>query len=117
LKSVLFDEVYRIGREVYINSVTHASAKQIEIAVEYGVRSFLLRVSDDGCGIDDETFTHGRKDHWGLAGMSERAKAIGADLAIHTRTSGETTIELQIPAGIAYLPADSRRIRWPWKTQ
>jgi signal transduction histidine kinase/ligand-binding sensor domain-containing protein len=117
LKTVVFDEVYRIGREAYINSLTHASAKQIEISMEYGARNFLLRVSDDGCGIEDEASLQGRRDHWGLTGMRERAKAIGADLAIHSHTPGGTTIELHIPAGIAYLPVDSRRIRWPWKTQ
>jgi signal transduction histidine kinase/ligand-binding sensor domain-containing protein len=117
LNAIVFDEVYRIGREAYINSVTHASAKQIEIAVEYGARSFLLRVSDDGRGIDDEILMHGRKEHWGLTGMRERAKSIGAELAIHTRTPGGSTIELCIPAGIAYSPADSDRIRWPWKTR
>lgn len=114
LKTVVFDEVYRIGREAYINSASHASAKRIEIAVEYGVRSFGLRVSDDGCGIDVETLTHGREGHWGLAGMRERAKAIGADVTIHTRTPGGTTVELRIPATIAYFHADSHRVTWPW---
>jgi ligand-binding sensor domain-containing protein/signal transduction histidine kinase len=117
LNAIVFDEVYRIGREAYINSVTHASAKQIEIAVEYGVKSFLVRVNDDGRGIDDEILMHGRKEHWGLTGMRERAKSIGADLAIHTRNPGGSTIELCIPSGIAYSPADCDRIKWPWKTR
>lgn len=117
LKTVVFDEVYRIGREAYINSVAHASATQIKISMEYGVRAFRLRVSDDGCGIDVDTLTHGREGHWGLGGMRERAAAIGGELTIRTRTPGGTEVELRIPAAIGYARSTSYRIRWPWRSR
>ncbi|WP_263356742.1 ligand-binding sensor domain-containing protein [Acidicapsa ligni] len=114
LKTVVFDEVYRIGHEAYLNAVVHASAREIEITVDYGLRVFRLLVRDDGCGIDPGILRHGREGHWGLAGMRERAEAIGSDLAIHTRPSGGTEVELRIPAAIAYSRIKSRRIQWPW---
>jgi len=114
LKPVVFDEAYRIGREAYLNAVTHAAAGSIQILIEYGRRSFRLRVRDDGCGIDPSTLTHGRDGHWGLAGMRERAAAISSTLTIHTRTPGGTNVEVRVPAGIAYSNARSHRVRWPW---
>jgi ligand-binding sensor domain-containing protein/signal transduction histidine kinase len=114
LKTAVFDEVYRIGREAYLNAVAHASAREIEIRVEYGLRAFRLRVRDDGCGIDPEILKHGCEGHWGLVGMRERAKAIGSDLAIHPRPSGGTDVELRIPAAIAYSREKSSRMQWPW---
>jgi ligand-binding sensor domain-containing protein/signal transduction histidine kinase len=114
LKTAVFDEVYRIGREAYLNAVAHASAREIEIIVEYGFHAFRLRVRDDGCGINPGILNHGREGHWGLAGMRERAKAIGSDLAIHSRPSGGTDVELRVPAAIAYERGASSRIQWPW---
>lgn len=115
LKAVVYEEAFRIGREAYINSLAHASATQIEIMVEYGNRAFCLRIKDDGCGIDEQTLSHGREGHWGLAGMKERAKAIGADLSIQSHTPGGTTIDLRIPASIAYTQPNSHHFKWPWK--
>ena len=114
LKPVVFDEAYRIGREAYLNAVTHSAAASIEILIEYGIRSFRLRVRDDGCGIDPPTLKHGRDGHWGLAGMRERAAAISSALTIHTRTPGGTDVELRVPAAIAYSHARSGRIGWLW---
>jgi signal transduction histidine kinase len=114
LKTVVFDEVYRIGREAYLNAVAHASAREIEIVLEYDSHAFRLRVRDDGCGIDPGILKHGRAGHWGLAGMRERAKAIGSDLVIHTRPAWGTDVELSVPAAIAYEREASRRIQWSW---
>jgi signal transduction histidine kinase len=117
LRTVVFDEVYRIGREAYINAVAHSSARRIEMSMEYGPRVFRLIVRDDGCGIDPEVLQHGSEGHWGLAGMRERAEGIGATLAIRTRTPGGTEIELRVPASIAYLPTNPRRMPWPWRSR
>jgi signal transduction histidine kinase len=116
LNTALFDEVYRIGREAYINAIAHAVASRIEITVEYGLRGFRLLVRDNGRGIDAGILKNGREGHWGLAGMEERAKAIGSILTIRTHTPGGTDVELRIPAAIAYSHAP-RQIGWRWRTQ
>jgi signal transduction histidine kinase/ligand-binding sensor domain-containing protein len=114
LKRAFFDEVYRIGREAYINAVAHADATRIEITVDYGLRAFRLLVNDNGCGIDARILKNGREGHWGLTGMKERAEAIGSVLTIDTHTPGGTSVELRVPAAIAYSFASSRQILWPW---
>jgi signal transduction histidine kinase len=112
LQSALLDEVYRIGREGYINAVAHARASRIEIVLDYGVRSFRLVVKDDGCGIDPSLLRHGRTGHWGLAGMRERAAAIRSALKIRTRSPGGTVVALTVPAAVAYTRNGSRQVQW-----
>ena len=109
LKPVVRDEVGRIGREAYINAVSHARAQQIAIVFDYGLRTFRFMVTDDGCGIDPEILRRGREGHWGLSGMKERATAMGCDLKIRSHTPGGTEVELSIPAAIAYSPKTARR--------
>ena len=86
----------------------------IEAEITYDSREFRLRIRDDGRGIDPGILEKGgRDDHWGLQGMRERAKRIGAKLDIWSRTGSGTEIELTVPAATAYRahrnkPAPSR---------
>ena len=57
--------------------------------------------------------TSGRKGHWGLAGMRERAAGIGATLRVLSRPGAGTEVELAIPNGIAFGDAaPGHRTRW-----
>ena len=63
-----------------------------------------LRFRDDGVGLDPKILREGRRDnHWGLPGMRERAKKIGAHIEIWSRNGAGTEIEVWIPASVAYL--------------
>ncbi|HEX6094884.1 MAG TPA: triple tyrosine motif-containing protein [Thermoanaerobaculia bacterium] len=99
---VVRDEIYRIGREALVNAFQHAEAKNVEVEVEYLDSAFHLRVRDDGRGIDETVLQSGRDDHWGLAGMRERARKIGAQFRVTSRKGAGTEIELTVPRRIAY---------------
>lgn len=116
LMPALRDEVYFIGREALLNAFTHAQSRNIDVTIEYGTRGFRLLVHDDGCGIDPRILKDGRKGHWGLAGMRERAKAIGCVLKIQSRVSSGTDVELSVPAVIAFADLSARRPWWPWRS-
>ena len=73
-----------------------------------GVR---LRIRDDGQGIDQAIVDSGRPGHWGLRGMRERAKAMGAELNIRSHPGAGTEIELTIPAEVAY-PDSIKKSFW-----
>jgi signal transduction histidine kinase/ligand-binding sensor domain-containing protein len=96
------DEIYRIGREALVNAFQHAEAKNVEVEVEYLDSALRLRVRDDGRGIDETVLQSGRDEHWGLAGMHERARKIGARFRVTSRKSAGTEIELSVPRRIAY---------------
>ena len=112
LRPVIYDEVFRIGREALVNAYRHSGPRSIEVEMEYGAKSFLLFVRDDGCGISPEVMRSGLDDHWGLIGMRERAEKIGAQLSIWSRKSGGTEIRLCIPNQIAFESHQSTNLWW-----
>jgi signal transduction histidine kinase len=110
LHPIIRDEVYRISREALRNAFTHAGAKHIEAELIYAERVFRMRICDDGKGIEPALLEEGRPGHYGLPGMRERARQIGAEFTIWSGAETGTEIEVSIPGSIAYrsLP----RLRW-----
>jgi signal transduction histidine kinase/ligand-binding sensor domain-containing protein len=110
LPPLLQDEIYRIAREILRNAFQHSGAGRIEAAIRYDAGLFRLRIRDDGKGIDPAVLEHGaRAGHWGLTGIRERAKRIGARLALWSENGAGTEVELTVPASIAYATSDVRR--------
>jgi signal transduction histidine kinase/ligand-binding sensor domain-containing protein len=102
LHPIIRDELYRISREALSNACKHAHAQHIEAEISYGDRAFRLRIRDDGEGIPTEVLDQGRAGHFGLAGIRERAKRIGAELTIWSRPGTGTEIDLSLAGTIAY---------------
>ncbi|MFP2931561.1 two-component regulator propeller domain-containing protein [Pyxidicoccus sp. 3LG] len=103
LDPIVRDEVFRIGREALVNAFQHASAKRIEVELTYDPDELRLRIRDDGRGVDPEFLqAGGRPGHWGLSGMRERARKIGARLDIWCRDGSGTEVELRVPGAVAY---------------
>jgi signal transduction histidine kinase/ligand-binding sensor domain-containing protein len=110
LSPLLQDEIYRIAREVLRNAFRHACASRIEAAIHYDPHLFRLRIRDDGKGIDGTVLQGGaRAGHWGLPGMRERAKRIGARLVLWSESGAGTEVELTVPASVAYAEPHVRR--------
>ena len=103
LSPLLRDEVYRIGCEALRNAFRHARASQIEAEIRYDVHEFRLRIRDDGMGINPKVLVEGGiNGHWGLSGIRERAKQIGAQLNLWSEAGVGTEVQLTIPAALAY---------------
>ena len=103
LSPLLQDEVYRIAREILRNAFHHACASRIEAEITYDRQFFGLRIRDNGKGINRKVLEAGaRQGHWGLPGVRERAKRIGARLKLWSEPDAGTEAELTVPARIAY---------------
>lgn len=103
LDPLLQDETYRIARELLRNAFQHAQARHIEADIRYDKRQFRIRIRDDGKGIDPETLkAGGRAGHWGMLGITERAKRIGAQLHFQSGVGAGTEAELSVPSSVAY---------------
>ena len=102
LHPIIRDELYRISREALQNAFKHARARHIEAEINYGERVFRLRIRDDGEGIPAEILEQGRPGHYGLPGIRERARQVGADLTIWSRAGTGTEIDLSLAGSIAY---------------
>jgi signal transduction histidine kinase/streptogramin lyase len=102
LHPTVMDESYRIGREALTNAFQHSRATNIHAEISYAGNVLMLRLRDDGCGIDEQILETGRPGHWGLPGMRERALRIRARLNILSGPGAGTTVELRVPGAIAY---------------
>ena len=98
---ILRDEVYHIALEAMRNAFKHAEAHAIEAEILYG-DSLRVRIRDDGKGMDPVLMKEGRSEHYGLAGMRERAERIGGKLDIWSGPGAGTEIQLSIPGSRAY---------------
>ncbi|MFK3736983.1 sensor histidine kinase [Massilia sp. TN1-12] len=110
------DEIYWIGREALFNAYQHAHARHVEAEIVYGDERFGLFVRDDGAGMPDDVGPDGSKEgHWGVAGMRERAHALGGMLDIWSRSRLGTELALQLPGQRVYAaprrPGPGRRLR------
>lgn len=108
LRLGLVDQVYRIGREAIVNACRHSRAKEIEAEVEYRPTELRIAVRDNGCGMGPQELEGGRKGHWGLDGMRERADRIGAQLRLWSGVALGTEVELCVPGWIAFEPPEGR---------
>jgi two-component system sensor histidine kinase UhpB len=91
--------VYRVAQESLTNVARHAGASRIELALQPGVDSVVLRVIDDGRGLgqgDAETNGHG-----GLRGMREHALLVGGALAVKAGSEGGVEVRLEVPAAVS----------------
>jgi two-component system sensor histidine kinase UhpB len=90
--------VYRVAQESLTNVARHADAERVWLSLQPGHESVVLRVVDDGRGMNGTT------DGGGLRGMRERAVLVGAALAIKPAQRGGVEVRLEVPAE----PAETR---------
>ncbi|MEH6434522.1 sensor histidine kinase [Massilia sp. DD77] len=104
-----WEEVYRIGYEALANAFAHAGASQVRATLRFGPGALELCVCDDGTGIpSDYAGPDGRPDHWGVRGMFERARQIGATLALQGAPGEGSRMRLLVPAKRAYRGGEGR---------
>ena len=89
--------LYRIVQESVTNIVRHSKAKHVEVVLERTADGLRVRVSDDGVGIAD--LEDARKLSHGLAGMSQRMRAINGTLEVKSRTGEGTRVDAFLPLG------------------
>jgi two-component system sensor histidine kinase UhpB len=90
--------VYRVAQEGLTNVARHARASRVEVVLEAGPGSVVLRIADDGRGIGETAALNG---HGGLRGMREHAVLVGGALAVKRAREGGVEVRLEVPAGDA----------------
>ena len=103
LSPIVQDQIYGICREILRNAFRHARAKRIEVEIRYGSDELRVRIRDDGMGIDPKVLeAGGRLGHWGLTGVRERAKLVGAKLDFWSQPGTGTEAQVTVGASMAY---------------
>jgi two-component system sensor histidine kinase UhpB len=85
--------LYRVAQESLTNVARHADASRVWLSLQPGRDSVVLRVVDDGRGMNGRAPNGG-----GLRGMRERAVLVGAALAVKPARTGGVEVRLEVPA-------------------
>lgn len=87
------ETLWRVAQEALTNVERHAQAHRVELCLEIGPSSAVLRVTDDGRGLPPDAET--RPGHYGLRGLRERVEGLGGRLTL--RGEAGTVVEASIP--------------------
>lgn len=97
LPETVEENLLRIAQESLTNVIKHSQATAVSIELDYGPQSVVLEVKDNGRGFEREKSAGPNNGHFGLLGISERAKRLGAELAVTSGNGHGTTIRIQVP--------------------
>jgi signal transduction histidine kinase len=99
----LFDKdseihVYRIVQEAVTNVVKHSGATEAAVVIKKRAGVISLSIRDNGRGFDSvKNPTQSNNLGYGLSGIAERARILGATLAIDSKPDNGTTLSVEIP--------------------
>jgi signal transduction histidine kinase len=93
LPAIVDSSAYRIVQEALTNVLRHAGSAAVRVTVERGEDSLRLDVSDDGSGSHARAEAEGH----GIAGMRERAIALGGTFTAGPRDGGGWRVAAELP--------------------
>lgn len=96
IEPLALQELLMITREALHNSVMHGEPKEIVLRADYSDESLVIRVGDDGHGFDGEIPGPDSSPHFGLRGMKERARRIGAIFSVSSKMGSGTEVKVEI---------------------
>ena len=104
--------IFRIVQEALNNVVNHAKTDKVRVRMHYTEQALTVLIADDGVGLDMnrvleepdeaedaldmETQRRLRGRHFGVIGMEERAKIIGAAIQILSEPGKGTKVHLRV---------------------
>ena len=96
-------QLTQIARSALANSLRHAQAGRVKIALRHSPQAVLLEIADDGIGFDPALAVN---EGIGLRTMQARATEAGGTLTVETRPGAGTRIVVQV----SVTEADTREV-------
>jgi signal transduction histidine kinase len=97
LSETVEENLLRIAQESLTNVIKHSGATKVQIELDYGPQTVTLEVQDNGRGFEQDKSAGPGEGHFGLLGISERAKRLGAELAVTSEPGRGTTVRIKVP--------------------
>ena len=110
LPEVVEENLLRIGQEALTNVIKHSRATQVNLRLEFEPQRVILQIQDNGIGFDLSSCAGPRNGHFGLLGMSERARRLGGRFLPVSAAGLGTVVRVEVPFG----PAEE--FQWPGQT-
>jgi signal transduction histidine kinase len=88
--------IYRTAQEGLRNVVAHADARRVDLSVSTRPDKVVLRVIDDGCGLDPDNIPH-KEGHLGLRALAGLASSKGSAIIIESAPGQGTELRLEVP--------------------
>jgi signal transduction histidine kinase len=90
------DATALIVEQAITNVLRHAQAETVQLMMDFGIRRLCISIRDDGHGFVRD---HARNEvtHFGLLGMRERAREIGAEVRVRSALEHGTTVSVLVP--------------------
>jgi signal transduction histidine kinase len=91
--------VYRMAQESLSNSARHSGTDSARLCLTVTDDEVYLVISDDGCGFDPVVALSRSqsREHFGLQGIQERARAMGGDCEIISQPGAGARIMVNLP--------------------
>jgi len=88
---------YRIVQEALTNALRHAGPAVASVFVTCEPDQLIIEVVDDGCGLTEHSRARPPGSGYGIAGMRERAEALGGALAAGPGAEGGFRVRVSLP--------------------
>ncbi len=92
--------VYRIVQEAVTNVVKHSRATEAAVVLKKRDEAVSLCIRDNGCGFDSQNLDESHHLGYGLSGIAERARILGATSSVESRLGAGTNLTVEIPIPI-----------------
>lgn len=91
--------IYRMAQEALANSARHSGASSARLCLNVAQDQVYLDISDQGRGFDPAIALSRdfRREHFGLQGIQERARAMGGECEIISQPGAGTRILIDLP--------------------
>lgn len=92
-------EILRILGEAVNNACRHGGAEHVTVTLDRDGSDLVIRIADDGRGLNEPVDLELLKaaGHFGIAGMHERARLIGAALTVAAGSERGAVVTVSIP--------------------
>jgi signal transduction histidine kinase len=99
LSSGMRRTIYRMAQEALANSARHSGADSARLCLTISEQEVFLDISDKGRGFDPSVALSRsqNREHFGLHGIQERARAMGGDCEIASQPDAGTRVMINLP--------------------
>jgi signal transduction histidine kinase len=91
--------IYRMAQEGLANSARHSGTNSARLCLNVSDELVYMSISDEGRGFDPSIALSRsfNREHFGLHGIQERARAMGGDCEIVSQADAGARIMIQLP--------------------